>query len=279
MKTSISVTNADVPLPMIMFRGDLDTVFQTVSEIGYDGVELFLSTAEGVNAADLKALLDRYNLEVGMLAAMADLVKENITMGDPDPAVRQKFLDRAPTHLKLASALGAVIPIGFTRGCLQPEVIREDQDGWFAETLEKYANMASDLGVTLVLEPINRHETNYINRVEEALKIVETLKLPNLKLLLDSYHLNIEEASIPLAVFKAGRHIGHFHFVDSNRWPPGLGRIDMKEIFFCLKEVEYDGFFAVEAIPKPDAMTSARRGLEYMQLLERIWEDTARIDR
>jgi sugar phosphate isomerase/epimerase len=222
----------------------------------------------------LKESLNRFNLEVGMLAAMADLIKEDLTMGHPEAAVRQKFLHRAPTHLKLAAALDAVIPIGFTRGFLRPGMAKQDLDDWFMETLDEYARMAQDLGVTLILEPINRYEINFINRVDEALKFVETLDRSNLKLLLDAFHMNIEEVSIPLSILQAGNRIGHFHFVDSNRWPPGYGHTDMKEIFFCLKEVDYQGFFAVEAVPMPDSTTGARGGLEYIQMLERMWEET-----
>ena len=274
MKTSVSVSHADVPLPMIMFREDLASAFKKISDIGYQGVELFLPSAEGVDAAHLKELLDRNNLQVGMLAAMADLVKDGITMGDPDAAVRTAFLQRAPSHLELAAELGALIPIGFTRGYVRPGTTPKDVDGWFLESLESYGKMARDLGVTLILEPINRHEINYINRVEEALKIVDALNLPNLKLLLDAYHLNIEEVSIPLSIFAAGKYVAHFHFVDSNRWPPGYGHTNMKEIYFCLKKIGYTGFYAVEALPKPDPVTGARAGLEYLLMLERMWNET-----
>ena len=273
MKTSISVTNANIPLPMVMFRGELDEVFKTVSEIGYQAVELFLETAEGLDVRKIKEPLERYQLKVGMFAAMSDLVGEDITMAHPDAAVRQRFLDRAPGHLKLASTLDALVPVGLTRGKLTPGQEEATYD-WFLETLEKYGRMAHEFGVILILEPINRHEVNFIHRTDEALTVIETLNLPNLKLLLDSYHLNIEEASIPLAIVKAGHHIGHFHFVDSNRWPPGYGHADMKEIFRCLKEVDYQGLLAIEAIPKPDAITGARGGLEYIRMLERMWEES-----
>jgi len=276
MQTTVSVTNAEVPLPAIMFQQDLSSAFQTVSEIGYQGVELFLPSAEGVVAEEISGLLEKNGLKVGMLAAVGDLVGNDINMGHPDAAVRKTFLDRAPVHLKLASALGARVPIGFTRGYIRPGATKADVDGWFLESLQVYAKIAEDLGVTLVLEPINRHEINYINRTDQALEIIEKANLPNVKLLLDAYHMNIEEVSIARAILKAGKHIGHFHFVDSNRWAPGYGHTDMKEIYMCLREVGYEGFLGVEAFPKPDPITAARWGRDYIRMLDRMWDEIAK---
>ena len=275
MQATVSVTNVEVPLPAIMFQQDLASAFQTVSEIGYQGVELFLPSAEGVDAEEINDLLGKNGLEVGMLAAVGDLVGNDINMGHPDAGVRKAFLDRAPVHLKLASALGARVPIGFTRGYIRLNTTKADVDGWFLESLEIYAKIAEDLGVTLVLEPINRHEINYINRTDEALEIIETAGLPNVKLLLDTYHMNIEEVSIPRTILKAGKHIGHFHFVDSNRRAPGYGHLDMKEIYMCLKEIGYGGFLGVEAFPEPDPITAARWGHDYIRMLDRMWEEVA----
>jgi len=275
MQVTVSVTNAEMPLPAIMFQQDLASAFQTVSEIGYQGVELFLPSAEGVDAEKINDLLEKNGLKVGMLAAVGDLVGNDINMGHPDAGVRKTFLDRAPVHLKLASALDARVPIGFTRGYIRPGATKADVDGWFLESLKIYAKIAEDLGVTLVLEPINRHEINYINRTDQALEIIEKANLPNVKLLLDAYHMNIEEVSIARAILRAGKHIGHFHFVDSNRWAPGYGHTDMKEIYMCLREVGYEGFLGVEAFPEPDPITAARWGRDYIRMLNRMWENIA----
>ncbi len=108
---------------------------------------------------------------------------------------------------------------------------------------------------------------------------MNALRLPNLKLLLDSFHMNIEETSIPLAIWMAKDHIAHFHFVDSNRRAPGLGHTDMREIYLCLKEIGYEGFLGVEAEPKPDPMLGARLGIEYIRMLMKQRPDPERSKR
>jgi 5-keto-L-gluconate epimerase len=270
MKVSISASNYDVPMPQIVFQGELDAIFQTISKMGYQGVDLFFQTAEGVEPSRIKELLKRHHLEVPMLSAVMDLIRSGLNMGHPDTSVRKAFLDRASSHLKLAASLGAMVPVGISRGNIPQGVSRKDQKGWFLESLQKYHQMAYDLGVTLILEPINRFEINYLNKVEEALEVVETLRLPNLKLLLDSFHMNIEEFSIPLAIWKARDHIAHFHFVDSNRRVPGYGHMDMKEIYLGLKEIGYRGFLGIEAEPKPEPLTAARWGIEYLRMFMKL---------
>ena len=271
MKFSVSVGGSSVPLPMIMFRENLDQSLRTVAEIGYDGVELMLHSAESEEAKGIKRLLDKYRLSVGMLVAVPYLVQEDVILGHPDKAVRRQFIERSHAHLKLAGELGAVVPIGFTHGFIRPGTRREDVEGWFFDALPEYIRLAENYGVTLVLEPINRYEVNYINTVDEALKVLDAFPAENLKLLLDIFHMNIEEKSIVGAIRKAGDRIGHVHFVDSNRWPPGYGHLDLKEIYRQLVAVGYRGYIGLEALPEPDPETGARNGLGYVKSLQSIY--------
>jgi sugar phosphate isomerase/epimerase len=272
MKTSVSVKAEDVPVPMIVFEDTLEASFRKIAEIGYDGVELFMHSTQSPAASRIKGLLRDSGLQVGMLVALFDLIGNDVVMGHPEKAKRREFLDKAPYHLELAASVGARVPVGFTRGYIRPGTTEKDVRGWFVDGLHEYVKMAEDFGVTLVLEPINRYEINYINRVDEALPILDEVQSPNLKLLLDTFHMNIEEVSIPRAIRAAGDKIGHFHFVDSNRWPPGYGHTDLKEVFAELTKVGYEGFLGVEAIAKPSPETGARAGLSYIRTLHELCE-------
>ena len=267
MKVSLAVTDFDPPMANIVFRGSLDKILSRTASFGYQGVELFLFSAHGVDGDHLKSLLDDNGLEAAMLVAVGDLLSKGLNLSHPDPAMRQAYLDAAPVHLGLASKLGATVPIGYNRGQLQPGESRAELEDRLTDTLRRYHQIAYDLGVTLVLEPLNRFESNYLNRVEEAVELIEQLDLPNLQLLLDTFHMNIEETSIPLAIMQARDHIGHVHFVDSNRGAPGYGHLNMREIYLCLRESGYSGYLGIEAEPRPDAETVAREGFAFVKQL------------
>lgn len=270
MKTSVSIATPSVPLPQMVFQGELDASLRSASELGYDGIELFVHSPEEVELKGLSELLRKYKLEAVLFSAFVGLSKQDITMGHPDASVRKRFLDLAPIHLEMAAALNAKVPIGFSRGYFKPGVSKRDLDGWFCDSLQEYHRLAADLGVVLVLEPINRYEINYIHTVSEALDVVERVDLPNVKILLDCFHMSIEESSIPLAIIKAKNHIGHVHFVDSNRLAPGFGHTNMMEIYLLLNEMGYDGYLGIESLPKPGPLEAAQAGIEYIQFLERL---------
>jgi len=116
-----------------------------------------------------------------------------------------------------------------------------------------------------VLEPINRYETTLINNVEQGLALIETVGAGNFGLLLDTFHMNIEEPVIEDSIRACGDRIFHFHVADSNRWYPGAGHLDFKSILDTLFATGYQGYVSGEFMPLPDADTSAERGLAYLR--------------
>jgi sugar phosphate isomerase/epimerase len=109
---------------------------------------------------------------------------------------------------------------------------------------------------------LNRYETNMANTLEDGLRILERLSTRNVVLLADLFHMNIEEADIPVAIRAARGAIGHVHFVDSNRRAAGFGHLDYSPIVAALEEIDYTGFASAEAQPKPDPAAAARQTME-----------------
>ena len=105
------------------------------------------------------------------------------------------------------------------------------------EGLRRLAQHAAGRNVPLIYEPLNRYETNLINRLADGVALLERVGMTNVKLLADLFHMNIEEASIADAIRGAGAHIGHVHFADSNRRPVGNGHTDMKEVVAALRDI------------------------------------------
>ena len=101
-----------------------------------------------------------------------------------------------------------------------------------------------------MIEPINRYESNVINRLDQGLELIHTIDSEHIKLLPDTYHMNIEEQSIEKSLIEAGSCIDYVHFADNNRMAPGWGHIDFSKILATLKEIAYAGPIGVEILPK-----------------------------
>ncbi|MEV4617471.1 sugar phosphate isomerase/epimerase family protein [Asanoa sp. NPDC049573] len=112
--------------------------------------------------------------------------------------------------------------------------------------LTELGEHAASLGVTLVLEPLNRYEDHMVNRLDEAVSLVDEVGLRSVRVLADTYHMNIEEDEPTTALVKAADQLGHVQVSDSNRFQPGAGHIDWGALLGTLDAVGYDGFLAVE---------------------------------
>jgi sugar phosphate isomerase/epimerase len=119
----------------------------------------------------------------------------------------------------------------------------------------------------MTLEPLNRYETNFINTLDEGIKFIKKIGLQNVKILADIFHMNIEEVSISKAIIEAKNYISHVHFADSNRCAPGDGHLNFREIVSSLVRINYNGFVAMEMLPKPDSLTVANRAISYLKEL------------
>ena len=125
--------------------------------------------------------------------------------------------------------------------------------------------------VLILLEPINRYETDVVNTAEQGAELIEACGCGNVKLLLDTFHMNIEEPSIEDSIRKAGEHLGYIHFADSNRHAPGMGHTAFESILETLTEIGYAGPIVLEILPWPDDEQAAVQGITCMrQLLERV---------
>jgi sugar phosphate isomerase/epimerase len=115
--------------------------------------------------------------------------------------------------------------------------------------LSLYGDLASSVsgsGGYLLLENINRYESPFLNSVEDCVDILKKLNMPNTGLLMDFFHMSIEEADIPASIRMAGKWIRHIHLGDNNRLLPGQGNIDWEACFKALKEIAYSGYLNLE---------------------------------
>jgi sugar phosphate isomerase/epimerase len=111
----------------------------------------------------------------------------------------------------------------------------------------------------VVLEPLNRYESTWFNRLDEGVELLRTLETRGIRLLADLFHMNIEEANIAGALRDAAEYIGHVHLADSNRRAIGWGHLDGAAVGRTLREIGYRGYLTAEIFPRPDTDAAARQ--------------------
>lgn len=264
MKLSIVLSTQQAQFQAATFKGDLETNLARIASLGYQGVELAIRDPRLVDLNHLDGLVRRYNLKVPAIGTGQAWGEEGLSFTDPDPTIRRAAIERIKSHIPVASRFGAIIIIGLIRGLVKPGVDHAQAMDWLVEALRACSEAAQPDGIRLALEPINRYETTLINNAAQGLDLIERVGAKNFGLLLDTFHMNIEEPVIEDSIRICGRNIFHFHVADSNRWYPGAGHLDFKSILGTLLAAGYQGWVSGEFIPKPDAETAAKEGFLYL---------------
>ncbi len=135
----------------------------------------------------------------------------------------------------------------------------------FLSQLSELVESAEKNNCALLLEPLNRYETHFMNRLEQALEYCEKINSPFLRIMADFFHMSIEEVSIPAAIEKAKRWLAHVHLADSNRILPGMGHTDFSSGFKKLKEIGFTQYMALECgVPEPKE-ENLKKSIEYIK--------------
>jgi sugar phosphate isomerase/epimerase len=152
--------------------------------------------------------------------------------------------------------------------CVPTEQEKERMARRAAPILSELCRFAADNGVELVLEPLNRYSTPFCATARDALKVVRLVKSDSLGILLDTFHMNIEEDSFKAAVQSAGRLLGHTHFADNNRKLPGFGHVDFHTIVKSLRKIGYAKYVSFEPnMFNGNYSNNLKRSLKFMRKL------------
>ena len=266
MKSAITVSLVEEARggPFVFWDG-LEDACQRAGKLGFDAIEIFAPSTEAVDAAELKPLLEAHGLAVAALGTGAGMVKHGLSLSDADENHRAKAISFVKDIVSKAGEFGASAIIGSMQGRWGGDTDKPTALQYLGEALMACGEHAAQFDVPLIYEPLNRYETNLCNTVAEGVQLLESLESPNVTLLADLFHMNIEEQSIADALRQGGKHIGHVHFVDSNRRPTGYGHMDYGPIADALKEIGYAGYICAEAFPYPDPQAAAEATIKAFQ--------------
>ncbi|MDO8588107.1 MAG: 5-keto-L-gluconate epimerase [Armatimonadota bacterium] len=261
MKTSFVLSISPTSFSPATYTADLASAVRDVARLGFEGVELHVRNPKEVDLRFVRELIEQSGLAVSAIGTGQAYVDDHLSLCDPDAGVRRRAAERLKDGIDFAAEFDAILIVGLIRGRTAEGMSKDQALELIEDGLRSCLSTAQQKGVTVVLEPINRYETDIINTVSEALDFVEKLDFPNLGLLVDTFHMNIEEPSIRGSLVSAGSRIAHVHTADSNRWAPGFGHIDFAEVVKTLKEVGYEGYLSAEILPLPDLRAAAEMAI------------------
>ncbi len=227
---------------------DLEELVPKVAGMGFDWIELPLEEIGGFDVGRAAELVEEYGLGVSTVVAMGpdrDLIH-------PDPAVRKNGADYIRQAIDASQALGSPNLVGPIYSAVgrtwqsTPEERARDLD-ILVGTLNELAAYAGDHGVKLGIEPLNRFETSFVNLASQAVEIVDRVDHPACQIMLDTFHMNIEEKSLRQAIQTAGPRLIHLHSCENDRGAPGSGNVAWHEVAQGLKDVGFDGPVVIES--------------------------------
>lgn len=194
----------------------------------------------------------------------------------PDAQLRAACRDMYRDAVDVCADLGLVTEIEFEYGAQDPlplfdpyRQLAPEQEDQFVEFYLELLGRAAGSAASVLLEPINRYECRYLNAVADNLRILAAVDHPNAGLLPDTFHMSIEEPSIPDALRRAGDHVRHVHFGENNRLLPGLGALDWSSIFQALADIGFDGAVNLECSTSGDPGATLPETARFLRRLSR----------
>ena len=252
-----------------VFWDDVAAACGAAARIGFDGLELFPSAAAAVPVAELRAALDGNGLALAAVGTGAGGVVHGLSLAHPDPAQRERAVAFVRAIVELAAPFGVPAIVGSMQGRSADGEPREEALARLADSLAQLAEHAAAAGGRVLLEPLNRYETDLCNTLQQGGELLARVGSERLALLADLFHMNIEEGDIAAALGAAAAQLGHLHFVDSNRRPAGCGHLSYAPIAAALRAAGYRGWASAEAFPYPDPEAAARQTIySYRAYLE-----------
>jgi len=219
-----------------------------VRDLGFDVLEICVEQPARVSAAAVTAAAEAAGIGISVCGAFG----AERDVSHDDESMRRRGREYLRGCIDLAAAVGSphvagpmYSATGKARPLAPPE--RERQWRWAVESLREVAEYAGERGIVLAIEPLNRFETDLVNTAEQGLELCERIGLPNVGLLLDTFHMNIEERSIPDAIRLAGDRALHVHACENDRGAPGSGHVDWNGVAAALREIGYDGAVVIES--------------------------------
>ncbi|MCX7854107.1 MAG: sugar phosphate isomerase/epimerase [Caldilineales bacterium] len=227
---------------------ELEKLAPHVAQMGFDWIEVPLESLDDLDFRRGAEIIKEHGLGVSCCAAMGpdrDLVH-------PDPAIRENGMAYIRGAIEATATLGATNLVGpiysaVGRTWQMTDEERARDTDLLVENLSRLADYARPYGVVLCIEPLNRFETSFINLATQAIEVVDRVNSPHCQVMLDTFHMNIEEKSLGEAIRAAGPRLKHFHACENDRGAPGSGHVPWNDVAEALRAIGYEGPVVIES--------------------------------
>lgn len=232
---------------LVYANEDIGVGIERLAKFGYDGVDI-VGEPSRYSTDEICNHLRRNHIEASSICAVFNEQRDFVSV---DPTVRNSAIEYVKECVDFASAIGAKAISVQASACMKTKAgaAWDIEWDWAVEGLREAGEYAKEKKINLTLEAWNRYETYFINRVEQAHKMVDEIGLANVGVMGDTYHMNIEETNIGDAIRGLGDKLYYLHIADSNRAAPGRGHIDFVEVAKALRDINYDGWISMELLP------------------------------
>jgi len=246
----------------------LEAQFARLKKFNYDAIEIMVEEPETFDLNQAKSLMKKYSLPCCSICTMMT--------GAADDTHRRNLIDRNSVVRKrtiayLSRCLDIGVQLGAKLTLTVPSGVANVTDGWTHENRELATAGLTELGdhaktagnILLAIEPINRYENAFLRRADQAMELLNLVKHPRVKMMIDFFHANIEEDNNGQAIRLAGKNLIHCHVADSNRKSTGRGQTDWAEIMRALKEINFNMTLACEPLPPSGADVYTTKEMEH----------------
>lgn len=244
-------------------------LFKRFKKWGFDTVEVAVESPDHINPAFVKNAAEKAGIQIGAVcAAMGPGRDFRGSVKDQQTAMvyLMALIDQA-VALNSPRVIGPIYSVTGVVGA-HDEKTKAQHFKCVVKNLKKLARYAEERKIELCIEPLNRFETDFLNTVEQGLKLIKAVGSKYVKLHLDTFHMNIEEKNQAAAILKVGKHLGHFHACGTDRGIPGEDSLDWRPIVAALKKVGYRGDVVIESFT-PDVKVIARAAAIWRTIVPR----------
>jgi sugar phosphate isomerase/epimerase len=234
--------------------------FERVARYGYDAIELVGEPANH-DVAEIRALSAKHKIKVSSLCSIFFGAERDLVAAEPENRAKAKTYVRDLVDFAAAIDCPMVIIRPAPFGKTSPTSDEASEWAWAVEGIRESADYGAGKNIKFCIEAWNRYETYFGNTLDQVLKLRDAVDRPNVGVMGDSFHMAIEEKNLAEAYRRAGLHLFHVHFADSNRAAPGAGHTDFEPILRALKDIGYGGYIAFELLPAAaDVFGTLQRG-------------------